>query len=437
MILIDNNLMARQQRQNPIKVGIIGAGVMATGVINQISKYTPGIMVSVIYNRNLDHIREALQKIGVEPFYHVQSIHDLNRSISTDMLAIVDDIDLLLNSIGLDVLIELTGSVDFAADTILKAFARGKNVLSFNAELEATLGYLIHQEALKYNVRYGLADGDQPSATLNLYRFVKQMGLTPLVCGNIKGLQDKSRTPLTQQSFASQWDMSPHMVTSFADGTKISFEQACIANATGMSIARRGMIGHQVEGHVDDFTHLFDLKMLEQTGGIVDYLVGAKPGPGVFIYAKAPDDPFVQKYLKYMKLGPGPLYCFYTPYHLLFLEIPNAICRIVDFEDTILTARQMKVEVITMAKTNLKKGDVIDAIGGFKTYGVCETFEQARSLNLLPMGLAQGAILHRDIGQDHPVALDDIDFPENKLSVELYYKQLQLIETHDLQRITS
>ncbi len=431
MIIIDNNLNVRQERNNPIKVGIIGAGVMATGVINQISKYTPGIMISVIYNRHLEHIQEALHKICHDHYYHIKSIAELNRSISNDMLAIVDDIDLLLNGIGLDLLIELTGSIDFAADTLLKAFSRGKSVLSFNAELESTLGYLLHHEAERNNVKYGLADGDQPSATLNLYRFVKQMGLTPLVCGNIKGLQDKNRTPLTQQSFARQWEMSPHMVTSFADGTKISFEQACIANATGMSIAQRGMMGYQVEGHVDDFTHLFDLNMLEQKGGIVDYLVGAKPGPGVFIYAKAPDDPFIQKYLKYMKLGEGPLYCFYTPYHLLFLEVPNAICRMVDFDDTILTARQMKVEVIAMAKMNLKKGDVIDAIGGFSTYGACETFEQARKMKLLPMGLAQGATLLRDIEVDEPVSLDDIEFAENKLAVELYYKQLQLIKNDD------
>lgn len=132
-----------------------------------------------------------------------------------------------------------------------------------------------------------------------------------------------------------------------------------------------------------------------------------------------------------MKLGEGPLYSFYTPYHLLFLEIPNSISRMVDFDDPILTARQMKVEVVTIAKTDLKKEEIIDDIGGFKTYGVCETFEQARKLRLLPMGLARGATLRRDIAQDQPVSLDDIEFPDNKLSVELYYKQLQLIEEHD------
>lgn len=430
MIIIDNKLHTRNKRNDPIKVGIIGTGVMGMGVINQIAKYTPGIIVSVIYNRNLEHAKTSLQKAGIDHYYVVNSLGELNRSISNDLTSLIDDIDLLINCIGLDLIIELTGTIDFAAKTILKAFAHGKSVLSFNAELESTLGFLLRHKASEHGVKYGLADGDQPAATLNLYRFVKQMGLTPLVCGNIKGMQDRERTPETQKEFANKWEMSPHMVTSFADGTKISFEQACIANATGMSIAKRGMFGYEVQGEVEQFMHLFDFKMLEQKGGIVDYLVGASPGPGVFVYAKAPEDPLIRKYLNYMKMGEGPLYCFYTPYHLLFLEIANAVCRMVDFDDNILSAQYLNVEVIAMSKVSLKKQEVIDGIGGFKTYGVCETFGEARNDNLLPMGLAEGCKMLRDLDKDQPIRLSDVELPPGKLSVELYYEQMKLLKQH-------
>ena len=115
---------------------------------------------------------------------------------------------------------------------------------------------------------------------MNLYRFVQSIGLTPLVCGNIKGLQDRYRNPTTQESFAKQWGQTPSMVTSFADGTKISFEQAIVANATGMKVAQRGMLGYEYEGHIDDMVDRYDVDQLRELGGIVDYVVKTKPSPG-------------------------------------------------------------------------------------------------------------------------------------------------------------
>jgi predicted homoserine dehydrogenase-like protein len=431
MIIVDNKLNERQSNNNPVKIGIIGTGAMGTGLINQIVKYTKGIIVSVVYNRDIEFAKSQLGKNSIKNYYIASTLEELNGRISRGEMSLTDDIDLLLKSRGLDLIVELTGSIDFAAQTIIQAFEQGKSVLTFNAELESTLGYFLKQKAREYNVSYSLADGDQPGVTLNLYRFVTQMGFRPLVCGNIKGLQDRNRTPATQEGFARQWDMSPHMVTSFADGTKISFEQACIANATGMSIAQRGMLGYHAEGHVDELMHLFDIQMLEQKAGIVDYLVGPKPGPGVFIYAKAPDDGLVRKYLDYMKLGKGPLYCFYVPYHLLFLELPFSISRMADFNDTILTAQHgIKVEVVAIAKTNLRQGEKLDGIGGFKTYGVCEEFAKARQLNLLPMGIAEGATLLNDIPKDQEITLNDISFPSGKISVDYYFEQIKLLDSY-------
>lgn len=431
MIIVDSQLNVRQKRANPIKVGVIGAGVMGMGVINQIIKYSPGIEVPVVYNRSRENALKSFGKIGIKDYALVDSQKALNENIAKGKFSLIEDISLMINAQGLDLLIEMTGSIDFGLTTILDAFKNGKNVLSFNAELEATLGFFLKKEAEKYGVKYGVADGDQPAVTVNLFRFVKQMGLQPLVCGNIKGLQDRTRTPFTQKGFAEQWEMTPEMVTSFADGTKISIEQACIANATNMSIAQRGMLGYHAEGHVDELMHLFDFEMLKEKGGIVDYLVGPKPGPGVFIYATAPDDPILLKYLKYMKLGEGPLYCFYIPYHLLFLEIASSICRIIDFDDTILTADYgLNVEVIAIAKTDLKKGDKIDGMGGFKTYGVCETSQTTRVQSLLPMGLAQGSTLLNDVPKDSAISMKDVILPKNKLAVNLYNEQTKLLEKY-------
>lgn len=355
MIIIDNALKKREANKNPIKVAVIGAGEMGKGIINQLTKYSPGILVAVTYNRTVEKAVNAYQAVGIKEYRIIETTADLEKAIQLGIPTITQNIDAVCEAKGLDVIIEVTGTIEFAASTILKAFDNGKNVLSFNVEIDATLGPILKHKANLAGVKYSVADGDQPGVTMNLYRFVKSMGFEPLLCGNIKGLQDHYRNPTTQQSFAAQWDMTPEMVTSFADGTKISFEQACIANATGMKVAQRGMYGYNSKEHVDDLTHLYDIDQLKEMGGIVDYIVGAKPGPGVFIYATT-DDPIAIKYLNYGKLGKGPLYSFYVPYHLLFFEIANSICRMIDFNDIIITAEKgLMVDVVATSKVLIKK----------------------------------------------------------------------------------
>ena len=108
--------------------------------------------------------------------------------------------------------------------------------------------------------------------------------------------------------------------------------------------------------------------------GIVDYVVGPKPGPGVFVFAEAEDDNLQKHYLNYGKLGKGPLYSFYVPYHLTILEVPQSIARVALFRDeAIVPQAGVVVDVITVAKTDLAQGESQSTdLGGFKTYGVCE-----------------------------------------------------------------
>ena len=161
---------------------------------------------------------------------------------------------------------------------------------------------------------------------VNLYRYVKGLGLIPRVMGNIKGLQDRYRNPTTQKGFAEKWGQNPVMVTSSADGSKVSFEQAIVANATGMSVPKLGMFGRDHKGHVDELTSMYDLDMLRELGGIVDYVVGAEPNPGIYCLAEHPD-PKHRHYLNLYKLGEGPLYSFYTPWHLCHFEVPNTVAQ--------------------------------------------------------------------------------------------------------------
>lgn len=423
MIIVDRALRAREEEGNPIRVGMIGAGFMGRGVANQIVNSVPGMRLVAVANRTLENARRAFTEAGVEAVHEVSTLEALEDAVRTGRPAVTEDALLLCRAPGIDCLIEVTGDVEFGAQVTVEAIAHGKHMVTMNAELDATVGPLLRQMADRAGVILTAADGDQPGVEMNLYRYVRSLGLTPLLCGNIKGLQDPYRTPTTQRAFAERWGQNPHMVTSFADGTKISFEQAIVANGTGMRVAQRGMRGLEFAGHVDELRHMYDADELRRLGGVVDYVVGAKPGPGVFVYATH-DDPKQRHYLNLYKLGEGPLYSFYTPYHLCHFEVPLSVARAVLFGDPVLQPLGAPVvDVVATAKRDLAAGETIDGLGGYLTYGQCENADVTAGERLLPMGLAEGCRLRRAVPRDAVLTYDDVELPGGRLAVRLRAEQ--------------
>lgn len=423
MIIVDKALEKCLAAGNPVRVAMTGAGFMGRGIANQIINSVPGMELVAIANRHLEGAKRAYQEAGIDEVQEIETTTALEETISQGKYAITQDAKLLCQAEQIDALIEVTGTIEYAAEIVMEAIANRKHAILMNAELDGTIGSILKVYADRAGVIISACDGDQPGVQMNLYRFVKSIGLTPLLCGNIKGLQDPYRNPTTQEGFARRWGQKAHMVTSFADGTKISFEQAIVANATGMKVAQRGMLGYEFKGHVDEMTSMYDVEQLKQLGGIVDYVVGAKPGPGVYVFATH-DDPKQQHYLNLYKLGEGPLYSFYTPYHLCHFEVPLSVARVVLLEDAVMSPLgKPQVDVVATAKIDLKAGDTLDGIGYYMTYGQCENSEVAIAENLLPMGLAEGCRLKRDIAKDSVLTYEDVELPKGRLCDKLRAEQ--------------
>lgn len=425
MILVDKALEARQADGNPIRVAMIGAGFMGRGLALQILRYVPGMHLSVIANRNLESARRAYREAGVDEIREVATQSAVDASVAGGGCAITEDPLLACRAEGIDAVIEVTGTVDYGAAVVLEAISHGKHVIMMNAELDGTLGPILKVRADAAGVVITNADGDQPGVTMNLYRFVRGIGVRPVLCGNIKGLHDPYRNPTTQEGFAKKWGQKPHMVTSFADGTKISFEQAIVGNATGMGVARRGMLGPSfIAGtHVTDAAKEFPEELLTNGPGIVDYVVGVEPGPGVFVLGTI-EDPVQQHYLNLYKLGEGPLYCFYRPYHLCHFEVPNSVARAVCFGDaTIAPAGAPVVEVVATAKRDLQEGERLDGLGHYMAYGLAENAGAAFRDDLLPIGLAEGALLKRAVSKDTVLRYGDVELPVGRLCDRLRAEQ--------------
>jgi predicted homoserine dehydrogenase-like protein len=425
MIIVDKALEKRQQEGNPVRVAMIGAGFMGRGIALQIFTAVPGMELVAISNRHLEGAKRAYVESGVEEVQVVETVPQLENAIAHGQYATTEDAMLLCQAENIDAIIEVTGTVEFGAQVVLQAIEHGKHVIMMNAELDSTVGPILKVYADKAGVVLTNADGDQPGVIMNLYRFVKGIGVKPVLCGNIKGLQDPYRNPTTQEGFARKWGQKPHMVTSFADGSKISFEQAIVANGTGMRVAKRGMFGPTVPSGtpLQEAVDLYPLEALLDGPGIVDYVVGAAPGPGVFVLGTH-DHPTQQHYLHLYKLGTGPLYCFYTPYHLCHFEVPNTVARAVLFNDAALTPLGAPcVDVVATAKIDLKADQVLDGIGYYMTYGQCENSDIVRVENLLPMGLAEGCRLKRDITKDQVLTFDDVELPKGRLCDKLWAEQ--------------
>lgn len=431
MIIIDNALRKRAKEGNPVRVGMIGAGFMAQGITLQIEQYTQGMELVAIANRTLSKAKDVYQKAGQENPREVDSLEALNRVIKAGGKAVTTDPFLICEAEGIDAVIEVTGAVDLGARIAQNCINNGKHIIMMNAETDGTIGPILKVHADKKGVVFTNADGDQPGVTLNLFRFVKQLGLKPVLCGNIKGLHDPYRNPTTQEGFAKKWKQKPAMVTSFADGSKISFEQAIIANATGMGVAKRGMHGPTVASGkpITECVNEYPLEDILAGNGIVDYIVGASPGPGVFVLGTI-DDPIQKHYLNLYKVGEGPLYCFYNPYHLCHFEVPITVARAVLFHDATIAPEKPMVDVVTTAKRDLKKGEKIDGIGHYMTYGLCENMTTSLKEGLLPLGLAVDCVLRRDVPKDQVLTYDDVILPETRLSDQLRAEQNKYFFDH-------
>jgi len=423
MIIVDKALQAREQRGMPIRVGMIGAGFMGQGLTNQLVNSVPGMRMSAIFNRHPERAFQVYRYAGRDGIVSASSQGSLDDAIRRGVPAVADDPFMICRSPEIDVLVDVTGSVEFGAQVILEAFRFGKSVVLMNAEVDSTLGPILRVYAKRHGVILSACDGDEPGVQMNLYRWVKGLGLIPRVIGNVKGLQDPYRNPTTQQGWAERWGQNAAMVTSFADGSKISFEQSIVANATGFRVRSRGMSrGFRYDGSIMEIHKLYDIDELRALGGIVDYTVGP-PLIKVFCLAEHPD-PKQRHYLNLYKMGEGPLYPFWIPYHLVHFEAPTAIARVVLFGDEVAPPLGgPAVEVCAVAKRDLKAGELLDEYGMYMTYGEAVNAEEMSGQRHLPEGLVEGCKLLHDVSKDQVLTYDDVELPAGRLADRLRAEQ--------------
>jgi predicted homoserine dehydrogenase-like protein len=246
--------------------------------------------------------------------------------------------------------------------------------------------------------------------------FARVCGFTVVAAGKGKNNPlDRDATPESLSAQARRVGLNPSMLTEFVDGSKTMVEMASVANAAGLSVDRRNMHGPVVD--IQSIHQVF--RPRERGGvlgreGVVEYVIGDL-APGVFAVVRH-DGPIANETLRYLKVGEGPYYLLYRPYHLTNLEVPDTVgWAVIHGRPTLACIRPPVTEVITFAKRDLGRGDYVDSFGGHTVYGGIENREQAAKENLLPLGLAVGARLREEVQKGSVITCDQVEMRSSPL----------------------
>ena len=421
MMSLDTVLQQREAKGDPIRVGMVGAGATGRAIALQLGTPVPGMRLVGIANRTAEHGERAYKEAGITEWKRTGSVRDAEVAITRGVPVLTDDPSVLTGCDAIDILLEVTGTVEAGARVALDAFAHGKHVVLVNAELDSLLGPIIKAKADQAGVVVTHTDGDEPGVAMTLLRYLKTCGLRPVAAGNIKGMVDYYRNPDTQKAFAEKNDQDAKKVTSFADATKLSMETTVLANATGFHAGRRGMYGPSCK-YVREMAGLLPVDQMLATG-LVDYALGAAPHTGAFVIVHE-ESPLKKAQLAYYKIGEGPFYVFYTPFHLPHIQIGSTIGRAVVHRDpTVAPLGGPVCEVVTVAKRDLKAGELLDGVGGFCAYGLIDNRAQARTMSALPIGLSEGCTMRRAVAKDSVVSFDDVEMPSGRMIDTLWREQ--------------
>lgn len=416
-----------KEHNAPIRVGLLGAGQMGTGLISQIEKMV-GIRVVAVADVRENRAFEAYQEASVPKEMLVKNDDHPEKAaeaIESGKRVACHSSDMLVQIPNIDIMVESTGVPEVGAIFCHDAILAGKSVVNMNVETDVVIGYYLTKMAESAGVVYTLAAGDEPGSVKEMYDFADALGFEIVCIGKGKNnpLHPQSN-PDTVLKAAQEKNMSPKMLAAFEDGTKTMAEMTAMANGTGYMPEKRGANGPYAE--VADLPRIFSPK---ENGGIletrraVDYAMG-KVAPGVFIVITT-DQPKIMTDLNYLHVSNhGKYWALYRPYHMANLETPISILRaFFHQEETLATHTPPVAETITMAKRDLKVGEAIDYLGGFTVYGNIEKAEVARQEGIVPLGLAVGARLTKDVKQGQPLHFSEVELDQEQTIYHLRWLQ--------------
>lgn len=423
------DLLAREaEAGRPIRVGVVGAGQMGSGMIAQIFQ-TPGMTVAAVADIVLDKAEGALKAAGATDV--VVAGEDLvaaAQGIENGKSVAIND-GLKMPELPVDIVVEVSGVPEIAAQIAYTCITHSIDVALMTVEADITVGPLLSSLANAGSSVYTVCRGDEPVEALKLVEYAQDLGLEIIAAGKGKNNPNNpTSVPADNEEEAARKKMNPRMLTEFTDGTKTQLEMAALSNATGFHVEQPGM--HGVECNIDGLATTLipkaDGGILEgQRGPVVEYTTG-NVAPGVFIIVKSTSD-VVTHELDYLKLGKGPYYLFLRPWHIASIEAPLSIAEAIlhrkaDFQSTTVTT-----EVVGRAKRDLEGNLELEGLGGNHYYGWAMPADEAREKGYAPIGLLQRSVLKEGVKAGEYITYSNLEVDETRPLVAMRRLQDSLV----------
>lgn len=419
-------LLHRASTQNPVKVGLIGAGKFGSMFLSQVPS-TPGLSVSTIADLNPSGAIAACRSVGW----------------SEDLISathFTDDAEQMLNHADVDVVVEATGNPIVGLKHGKLAIQNGLHIVMVNVEADVLAGAVLAEEARKASVVFSMAYGDQPALTCELVEWARSSGFRVVAAGKGTKYQPTYHhsTPDTvwehyglSAQQAQEAGMNSQMFNSFLDGTKSALEMAAISNATGLAAPSEGL--HFPPAGMDDLAHVLrpqkDGGILESSGQVEVVSSLERDGRpvykdlrwGVYVVVEAPNDYAAACFKQYgMNTDDSGRYsAMYKPFHLIGLELNLSILSAALLNTPTGSTQSFSADVVATAKKNLKAGDVLDGEGGYTVWGKLYPAKKSIAIGALPIGLANEVTLKRDIAINQPILWQDVDIDKTQDAVKL------------------
>ncbi|RWP32543.1 homoserine dehydrogenase [Mesorhizobium sp.] len=387
-------LLQRAEQQGPITIGLAGAGQMGTDIVVQVA-LMPGMRIGAISEVRPQAAIDAALLAGHDRSDIVQAGNAaaIDRAIEAGKIAVTEDLHALAAAGRIDVIIDATGNPNIGTLFALEVMKNGKHIVMLNVEADITIGRFLKEEARKAGVVYTGAAGDEPACTLEIIGFARSLGFNIIAAGKGKNNPLKiDAMPADYEKEAAERNMNARMLVEFVDGSKTAIEMVAIANATGLVPDVPGM-----HGPTATLEELAGVLCPREDGGVlhrkgvVDYSIGKGVAPGVFCIIETRHPRVLERMID-LKVGKGPYFTIFRPYHLTSLEVPLSAARAVVYKRADMEPLDHPVaEAVAVAKSELGPGQSLGMIGENDYRGFAMTWEDARARGALPLGLAERA----------------------------------------------
>jgi predicted homoserine dehydrogenase-like protein len=421
---IYEHLQRLEAEGDPIRVGLVGCGQMGSGLVHVVNQIV-GMDARAISDIDVDRPLSTLKELGIpeSQICITDRLGEGEDALRAGKYLITEDALLLTRMEGLDAVVEATGLTEIGSKVAWNCILNSKHVIMLNVETDVTVGPLLHRLAEKAGCVYTVASGDEPGVCKMLYNMAGAMGFEVVCLGKGKNNPiDLDATPESCREDAVARGMNPKMLSAFKDGSKTMVELAAVSNATGLVPDVPGMHGAKVD--VPDLDKIFvpqeDGGILSQRG-CVDYSTG-KVAPGIFIIITSPD-PRVRVDMAFYSMGEGPYYTLLRPYHLCAIETPISIAEAVLYGESTVVSKRLVSEVATIAKRDLRTGEVVGEIGGPDFLGRTYTYKEARAQKAIPLGIAPGGQVVKDIAKGEVLTEENLAPDSTKFVYKL--RQMQ------------